>query len=186
MESGIRQDLIQAIQDARSPIAGFLAGMTLMIPGNSPFPQGSKFVLPTLECPIVTSDKNHIVNSIGHYELELDPSLQYLHRNQSKIFDLVNTVLTGAIIMVGDRFASHDYLDKSPLYEFLRHSRNSIAHGNRINITRPMKRIASFKGYVFSKDLNGSVFLGSYAKNGFFHSGDALALFDALERSLHA
>lgn len=43
----------------------------------------------------------------------------------------------GALLELGDALAEHDYLDRSPPLEFVRHLRNGIAHGNRFEIRNP-------------------------------------------------
>ncbi len=43
----------------------------------------------------------------------------------------------GALLELGDALAEHNYVDRSPPLEFVRHLRNGIAHGNRFEIRSP-------------------------------------------------
>ncbi|HXH92049.1 MAG TPA: hypothetical protein VNN25_10750 [Thermoanaerobaculia bacterium] len=45
--------------------------------------------------------------------------------------------LTGALLRVGDVLAQHQYFDRAPELELLRHLRNGAAHGNRFRIDHP-------------------------------------------------
>jgi hypothetical protein len=45
--------------------------------------------------------------------------------------------LTGALLRLGDVLAKHQYFDRAPELELLRHLRNGIAHGNRFRIDNP-------------------------------------------------
>lgn len=39
--------------------------------------------------------------------------------------------LSGALITLGDALSEHDYFDRAPVLEVVRHMRNAVAHGNR-------------------------------------------------------
>jgi hypothetical protein len=43
----------------------------------------------------------------------------------------------GALLTLGDELAQHDYFDRAPELELIRHLRNGIAHGNRFDIRNP-------------------------------------------------
>lgn len=51
--------------------------------------------------------------------------------------ELKKVWLTGALLRVGDALSHHNYFDRAPELELLRHLRNGIAHGNRFRIDRP-------------------------------------------------
>jgi hypothetical protein len=44
--------------------------------------------------------------------------------------------LTGSLLAVGDALARHDYFDRAPELELIRHLRNGIAHGNLFKIQK--------------------------------------------------
>jgi hypothetical protein len=45
--------------------------------------------------------------------------------------------LAGSLLKLGDTLAQHQYFDRAPELELVRHLRNSIAHGNRFRIDNP-------------------------------------------------
>jgi hypothetical protein len=47
--------------------------------------------------------------------------------------------LSGALITLGDTLAEHDYFDRAPVLEMVRHLRNAVAHGNRFEIRDPSR-----------------------------------------------
>lgn len=53
------------------------------------------------------------------------------------IAELERVWLTGCLLTLGDVLARHQYFDRAPELELLRHLRNGIAHGNRFRITNP-------------------------------------------------
>jgi hypothetical protein len=44
---------------------------------------------------------------------------------------------SGALLVLGDRLARHNYFDRAPVLEFIRYLRNGIAHGNEFEIRNP-------------------------------------------------
>jgi hypothetical protein len=47
--------------------------------------------------------------------------------------------LSGALITLGDALARHEYFDRAPILEMVRHLRNAVAHGNRFEIRDPTR-----------------------------------------------
>lgn len=180
-----QQLLLRAIQEARAPIAAFTIGLAafshpfvkqMLLPGD-----GHKACFTTSECPTLRPDQNNRITAPGRYELPLTPSLEYISSNPRSNLTFINMGIRSAILHVGDAFSSIGYFDRSPEIEFLRHTRNAVAHGNRFNITGPLKLPASFRSYSISISLNGSKLFSDQEGNGYLHEGDALALLDYLE-----
>jgi len=185
-----KQSLLQSIHDARAPIAAFSIGVIgfalpsirqLLLPG-----EGNKVIFPTEQCPVIKTDQNNKVNASGHYELQLDPSLEYVLSDSRNSFAFINLSVKAALLHVGDAFSGVEYFDRSPELEFLRHTRNAVAHGNRFNITSPLKRPAFFRSYSISETLHGRQLLKDREGDGYLYAGDALALLDFLEIKIAA
>ncbi|SME98225.1 hypothetical protein [Pseudogulbenkiania subflava] len=51
--------------------------------------------------------------------------------------ELERVWFAGTLLRVGDALAQHQYFDRAPELELLRHLRNGIAHGNRFRIDNP-------------------------------------------------
>ena len=51
--------------------------------------------------------------------------------------DMERIWLSGAVLSVGDELSAHEYFDRAPELELLRHVRNGIAHGNRFRLDNP-------------------------------------------------
>ncbi|UEL29462.1 hypothetical protein [Pseudarthrobacter sp. L1SW] len=82
------------------------------------------------------------------------------------------------ILELGHLLAEEDYFDKRPLFEFVRHVRNAIAHGGRFHIKGKWWRDAIFDGIQLSKDYDGRLLKDAVLP------GDMLALIDAVELQL--
>jgi len=185
-----RQCLLQAIKDARAPVAAFSLGVVgfahpvvrrLLIPGD-----GHKVVFTTAACPAIHTGSDNKIISSEYYDLPLDPSLSYVAENPRATFAFLGLVIKSALLHVGDAFSAAGYLDRSPELEFLRHVRNAVAHGNKFNIASPLKRPASFRSYSISEALQGCRLLRDREGDGYLHDGDALALLDYLESSIES
>ena len=185
-----QQSLLRAIKDARAPVAAFSLGVAgfahptvrrLLVPGD-----GHTIVFTTAACPVIYTGPDNKINTVGHYELPLDPSLNYVTENPHSTFAFLGLAIRSALLHVGDEFSAVGYLDRSPELEFLRHVRNAVAHGNRFNITRPLKLPASFRTYSISEALHGRRLLRDREDEGYLHAGDALALLDQLQASIES
>jgi hypothetical protein len=78
----------------------------------------------------------------------------------------------GALLTLGDAMARNDYFDRRPLFEFVRHARNAVGHGNRFDIRNP-QALETYPAYTergsgegfppvrfeITPDLNGQPFL---------------------------
>lgn len=51
--------------------------------------------------------------------------------------ELERVWLAGSLLRVGDVLSKHNYFDRAPELELVRHLRNGIAHGNRFRIDNP-------------------------------------------------
>ena len=188
MDPNLQQSLLQSIKDARAPVAAFSLGVVgfahplvrrLLIPGD-----GHKVVFTTAACPVIQMGPDDKIIESDYYELPLDTSLNYIAENPRATFVFLGLAIKGALLHVGDAFSAAGYLDRSPEFEFLRHVRNAVAHGNKFNITSPLKRRASFRTYSISETLDGRRLLRDKEGEGYLHDGDALALLDYLETSI--
>lgn len=66
--------------------------------------------------------------------------LHFLSLVQSDVLiagELERVWFAGTLLRVGDALAQHNYFDRAPELELLRHMRNGIAHGNRFRIDNP-------------------------------------------------
>lgn len=64
----------------------------------------------------------------------------FLHRAGTDVLitsELERVWLAGSLLKLGDVLAQHQYFDRAPELELLRHLRNGIAHGNRFRIDNP-------------------------------------------------
>ena len=115
-----------------------------------------------------------------HPPLDVADSVRRIRGNPQFNLDYVGTFLMATISLVADRFSQNHYFTKSPEFEFLRHVRNAIAHGNRFHLRRDEpRRPAYFRGFEVSKALQGRELFWE-----FMGPGDALDLLDEVERQL--
>lgn len=64
--------------------------------------------------------------------------------------------VAGAVLAFSDELAKYDGNDKSPQFEFVRHLRNAISHGNRFSLDRKAcKRLEVYPAFLFR--ANGSL-----------------------------
>ena len=67
----------------------------------------------------------------------------------------------GALLTLGDDLAQHDYFDRAPELELVRHLRNGIAHGNRIEIRNPtsLERHPAHTGIMLGQNIFNPEFI---------------------------
>lgn len=112
------------------------------------------------------------------YKLDIEQSIKYISSNPQARIDFLRNLTAAIIISVGDAIARNQYFDRDPAIEFLRHLRNGIAHGNRFNFKHgEPKRLAFFKNFKITEDLEGSVVLIE-DRESFIDIGDIFELFD--------
>jgi hypothetical protein len=64
--------------------------------------------------------------------------------------------VSGAVLAFADELAKYDGNDKSPQFEFVRHVRNAISHGNRFNLEEGgWEQLAEHPAFLFR--ANGSL-----------------------------
>ncbi|MBJ7458252.1 MAG: hypothetical protein JHD02_03595 [Thermoleophilaceae bacterium] len=64
--------------------------------------------------------------------------------------------VSGAVLAFADELANYEENDKSPQFEFVRHLRNAISHGNRFNLPKKAcKRLEEHPAFLFR--ANGSL-----------------------------
>lgn len=67
--------------------------------------------------------------------------------------DIRRTYLSGALLSIGDMLADADYLDRSPEFEFVRHIRNAVAHGNVFEFKDyHLEGLEKYPAYLVSPD----------------------------------
>jgi hypothetical protein len=87
---------------------------------------------------VTRKDGTHHVFHFAHY-------LGQLRENNQFAMELQKTWLVGSLLTVGDALARHNYFDRAPELELLRHLRNGIAHGNKFYFGRGAKLVASIE-----------------------------------------
>jgi hypothetical protein len=107
-----------AVEVAKDPRSKNLASTILQGIDGKPFPVGY----------VARKDGTAHTFDFHHY-------LDYLN-NQEMVNDFAKTWLVGSLLVVGDALKKHNYLDRAPELELLYHLRNSIAHGNKFNLTQ--------------------------------------------------
>ena len=83
--------------------------------------------------PIGIVKRNDGTEHAFHFKL-------YLSRAGTDAFlasELQQVWLAGSLLKLGDTLAQHQYFDRAPELELVRHLRNGIAHGNRFRIDNP-------------------------------------------------
>lgn len=100
--------------------------------------------------------------------------------------ELERVWLVGALIQLGDELSRHDYFDRAPELEMIRHLRNGVAHGNRFHISRPeilsrfpahtkLSWVRKEEIFEISPDLNNQTILFDY-----MGPGDIIDLFQSV------
>jgi hypothetical protein len=95
--------------------------------------------------------------------------------------ELPRVWLTGSLLTIGDALTAHDYFDRAPELELVRHLRNGIAHGNRFEIRDP-ERLKKFPAHNCDADYRNTIFEITPALDGqpvlfdFMDAGDLLDL----------
>lgn len=95
----------------------------------------------------------------------------------------------GALLTLGDALEEHDYFDRAPELELLRHLRNGVAHGNTFKIRNPNKlaKYPAHNKYALVRGGNRPEFeiTASMDKQpvlfDFMAAGDILDLFFSIE-----
>ena len=91
-------------------------------------------ILPDQMVPVGYITRNDGTKHVFHF-------LHFLEkiRNDPVISaELERIWLAGAILKIGDALALHNYFDRAPELELVRHLRNGIAHGNVFRIDNPI------------------------------------------------
>lgn len=68
-----------------------------------------------------------------HFHYYLDQA----RAEPAMIEDLARIWLVGSLLAIGDALSKHNYFDRAPELELLRHLRNGVAHGNAFRIDNP-------------------------------------------------
>lgn len=89
-------------------------------------------------------------------------------------WEMVRTWAKIMVLEVGDWIKKNLPQDHNPLFEFVRHIRNAVAHGEIFEI-RSLRYEAQFAGLHIREDMHGSDLWD------FVHDGDIFALIDAVE-----
>lgn len=96
--------------------------------------------------------------------------------------ELERVWLSGSLLRLGDALAIHNYFDRAPELELVRHLRNGIAHGNRFRIDNPsgLKKFPAHNRLALSRSSLKTDFEISPRLNGtkvlfdFMEAGDVL------------
>ena len=109
-------------------------------PGN-PMPVGR----------VVRKDGTFHIFDFNHY-------LDQARRDPLIAGDLNRVWIGGAYLVIGDALARHEYFDRAPELELIRHVRNGIGHGNRFRIDDPSK-LAKFPAHNRLAQVRGGAVL---------------------------
>jgi hypothetical protein len=74
------------------------------------------------------------------HTLDLRHYLDLLREDHDLQRYFLRTWAMGALLMLGDELARHDYFDHAPVLELVYHLRNGVAHGNQFNVTESGKK----------------------------------------------
>lgn len=138
------------------------------------------FVLSTAGLPLILSPhRQSFMDQVGvaagdeidmtlgfgreRYAFQLEPALDRVQRRPDIQFNVVRAWAELAALKVGREMKLNNYFDKRPLFEFLRHVRNAVAHGNRFDV-RKVDRPAVFEHHEVREDMNGAVCIGGELK----------------------
>lgn len=92
-----------------------------------------------------------------YHEMDLYQSLSGTVNNPGFNLDHLGLPLFPIITILHDTAKKHGFLNHSPEFEFFRHIRNAISHGNRFTFSQhEPSRPASFKGKVIDHSLQGT------------------------------
>jgi hypothetical protein len=116
-----------------------------------------------------------------YYEgIDVWASLDAIHGSADFNLYFLGTFFMVGLSAIGDVCSRHDYFDKTPELELLRHLRNGVSHGNRFNLRSGQpRRPAKFKGFEVTPAVNGQTVLFE-----FISTGDIFDLLDHIEDHL--
>jgi hypothetical protein len=69
-----------------------------------------------------------------HPPLDVHESVTRIRDNPQYNPDYVGVFLMVSVTLIADHLSRNSYFAKTPELEFLRHVRNTVAHGNRFNL----------------------------------------------------
>lgn len=104
--------------------------------------------------------------------------------------EIRRTYLSGALLSVGDHLADDEDVDRSPEFEFVRHVRNAVAHGNMFELNeRALDMLDDFPAYLVHPDETHSHKIkgklnGRECLFGFIGPDSVFAAFDAAVRRM--
>lgn len=79
--------------------------------------------------------------------------VEALGRDPDVAREIRRAYLSGALLSVGDILADEQYLDRSPEFEFVRHIRNAVAHGNVFELKAShLEMLEKFPAYLIEGD----------------------------------
>lgn len=183
-----RDAVLRAIQRSRAPIAAFSLGLIAIMDPRVRrlygLEGGGASSFPTAACPLILHGLDgKVLPDQDYYQLQLDPSLQYIKENQRASFDFLAQVVGCALMAVGDALDKTGAYPVSREFQFLKQCRHAVAHGNKIHMKSAEKK-AAYLSYEITPALNGQRLLRDADGDGLLQLGDALALLDHLEERL--
>lgn len=107
--------------------------------------------------------------------------LKYRNDPHNNLVYIASHLMT-CISFIGDALRRNSYFTRSPEFEFMRHLRNAISHGNVFHLLNgEPRRTAEFNNISIAPALNGKVALFETVA-----AGDVLELLEELERQLRS
>ena len=118
-----------------------------------------------------------------YYEgIKLWDSINLVRGNAGYNLDFLGSYFMTILSFVGNKLSENRYFDKTPEFEFFRHLRNGVSHGNRFNLKYgEPRRPAKFKGFKITPALEGQPVLFE-----FISTGDLFDLLDHVKAHLQA
>ena len=92
-------------------------------------------ILPGFTVPVGTVERKDGSAHVFHFT----HFLQLLSTDPLIKSEIEKSWFTGSLLRLGDLLAQHNYFDRAPELELVRHLRNGIAHGNRFRIDDPSR-----------------------------------------------
>jgi len=117
----------------------------------------------------------------GQVEYDIDPVIEEFKKNNLNNLDMINSNAMLTLIYLHDLLKNNDLLQKTPEFEFFRHLRNAIGHGNRFTFkgNEPVLP-ARFENLVIDHAMNGF----EKAVGNYVQAGDILNLLNFIKNQL--
>ncbi|RWX46936.1 hypothetical protein H206_00248 [Candidatus Electrothrix aarhusensis] len=101
--------------------------------------------------------------------------------DQSNNIDYMIIPMMSMLSLIHDAIRDNGFENHTPEFEFLRHIRNAMSHGNRFTFRNgEPRRTASFEGFTINSSMNGT----NNVLHNYIHFGDLLRLINHVKINL--